>query len=208
MAHIYSRDASRRTAVFTAIVGLHMGAFLLIVAGLVPRPIPKPPWGSRAISIQPKPPPPVPVEPGRRAPYAGFTVVVERPVIPFPDFENARNPPVATESAVAPGASAGSGPVDYQAARLRTPEQRIAPLVSACYPASSRRLGEEGKASARVVLDARGSVMSWSLHASSGFARLDVALGCVIKHFAFVPARRDGQSVASVVLLPIVFRLN
>jgi TonB family protein len=43
---------------------------------------------------------------------------------------------------------------------------------------------------------------------SSGFARLDAAVTCVIRRLEFNPGRRDGAAVAASVTLPIVFRLH
>lgn len=209
MAHAYAAHGTRQTTVFTAIIGLHIGVFIVIMLGLVPREIPAPIADPPPIWVErPKPPPP-PEGPVMKGPADGPVTVVTQPDFPIPKFPD----PVDTTGVADPvpvvtGASAGSGPVDYQRASLSTRDQRIAAAVAACYPAASRRLDEEGRAVARVVLDAQGKVVSWSLLSSSGFARLDAALGCVLKHLEFDPARRDGRAVAATVDLPIVFRLN
>jgi protein TonB len=208
MAHTYAAHGTRQTTVFTAIIALHFGVFLAIVAGPPIHVAIVPPWKPGPVTILPKPPPPIPVRPGKPEPYEGVRTKVDQPDIDILVDDKVQDAPIVKADPVAPGTSAGSGPVDYQPASLRTRDQRVAALIGACYPAASRRLDEEGRAIARIVLDAQGKVMSWSLHSGSGFARLDAALGCVLKHFEFQPARRDGQAVAATIDLPIAFRLN
>ena len=104
-----------------------------------------------------------------------------------------------------------AGPVvtsNAKAPALRTPDSRLAALIDSCYPSAARRLGEEGRAVARVVIDATGRATAWTVEQSSGFPRLDAAMDCVIRRLEFVPGRRDGRAVEATVMLPIVFRLD
>jgi TonB family protein len=87
-------------------------------------------------------------------------------------------------------------------------DNRLAALVDDCYPAAARRMEEEGRAIARIVVGADRRAASWTPILGSGFPRLDAALGCVIRRLQFVPGRRDGRAVAAEVQLPIVFRLR
>ena len=61
---------------------------------------------------------------------------------------------------------------------------------------------------ARLTIDAAGRPIAWSVEESSGFARLDSVVDCVIRRLEFIPGRRDGRGVEATVLLPIVFRLD
>ena len=161
--------ASRQAAILATICGLHIGAFVLAVAGL----------GPRLDWLQPASPPfiYVPVEGNAAAEPAAGSV----PAVAVPDV---RGPSLV----------------------LR--DMRLAALVDACYPAASRRLSEEGRVVVRVDVDATGRASAWIVAGSSGFARLDAAVACVIRRLEFNPGRRDGAAVAASVTLPIVFRLR
>jgi protein TonB len=81
-------------------------------------------------------------------------------------------------------------------------------LIDGCYPAASRRLSEEGRVVARVVIGADGRALSWAVDQGSGFPRLDAAMDCVLRRLEFVAGRRDGRAVEAMARLPIVFRLH
>ena len=81
-------------------------------------------------------------------------------------------------------------------------------LIDSCYPVASRRLSEEGRVVASVVIGADGRPATWSVDEGSGFPRLDAAMDCVLRRLEFVAGRRDGRAVDATVRVPIVFRLN
>ena len=202
--------ASRQAAILATIGGLHIGAFMLAVAGLGPRldwlqPAPPP-----FIYVQPKPllsPPLAPLQPGP----LDYTLPRQPlPQVPIPDFKPERSLPVGRIAAADP--APGSGPAvaipDVRAPSLVLRDRRLAALVDACYPAASRRLSEEGRVVVRVDVDATGRASAWNIAGGSGFARLDAAVACVIRRLEFNPGRRDGAAVAASVTLPIVFRLH
>ncbi|MGQ0384484.1 MAG: energy transducer TonB [Gammaproteobacteria bacterium] len=210
MTHAYSAGGSSRTAAFAAIIGLHIGLYVVIVLGLVPRDLPVP-WPERGpIPIIPVPEPePKPVAPGDPGPSDGFAFTVEQPVVPIPEFDQAEKSIAATAmERPAHGEPSLTGAVEYVPASLRTRHSGMGALVASCYPAASRRNGEEGRVIASVKLGARASATSWRVHRTSGFPRLDAAIDCVVRRLEFLPARRDGQAVEAEVLLPIVFRLD
>lgn len=76
------------------------------------------------------------------------------------------------------------------------------------YPRISKRLGEQGEVSLRVLVDAQGKPRQVELDVSSGFARLDRAALDVVLRWSFVPARRGSRAVEAWVIVPIVFRLG
>ncbi len=211
MTRTYSAGGSRHSAVLVAIIGLHVGLFLVIASGLVPRvreaiegagpiyvPILQPGQGPRH-------------EPGDPVLADPYYLPVQEPPLELPEF---RKPDEAPAGATAAGAdqigavSVVPASGEYVAATLRTRRDRVNVLVDSCYPAGARRDNEEGKAVARIVLGVQGSVLSWSVANSSGFPRLDAAMDCVVRRLAFEPARRDGTAIGSEVLLPIAFRLD
>lgn len=211
MTRACSAGGLRHPAVFAATIGLHVALFLVIAHGLGPQirkviedngpvhvPLPEPEPAKRHV-----PDDPLPMEP--------YNVPVPEPVLEFPEFVEPAGAAAGQPSSDA--AAGGSiavlpGTGNYVAASLRMRRDRLAALIDSCYPAAARRENEEGKGLARILIDAGGSAVSWSVAESSGFPRLDAAMDCVIRRLAFEPARRDGAAVASEVRLPIVFRLD
>ena len=210
MTHTYSAGGSRRTAVFTAIIGLHFGIFLLVAADLLP-PIVSPPEPDlpKVTILTPKPEPSLPVRPDQPDPLEYSGERVQEPVIPIPQVEDRTTPPVVIEQHRAGDTVAvqRAAPVVI-APRLRMHGDRLAALINACYPPASRRAGEEGRALVRVLVGSQGSVLSWRLEQGTGFPRLDDAVRCIIERLVIEPGRRDGRAVEAEALLPIVFRLD
>lgn len=213
MTRTYSAGRSRHAAVLTAIVAFHLGMFLLIAAGLGPRIIgligdedPPP------VTLLPEQPDPIersaPEDPGP----LDFVVSVEpKPDLVIPVFPNEPAPTLSQE----PGTAAAGAGADHERARservaprLKGRNERLAALIDSCYPAGSRRAGEEGRAIVHLVIGGRGRVNSWRLAGSTGYARLDAAVRCIIDRLEFVPGRQDGRAVEAEAQLPIVFRLD
>jgi protein TonB len=136
--------------------------------------------------------------------------VQQKPDIFIPTFDDRPRLPVMGSSAHP--ASTGAGPrvppIDVQAPELRTGDRRVQSLIDSCYPAAARRLSEEGRVVARVVIGADGRAVSWAVDQGSGFPRLDAAMDCVLRRLEFVAGRRDGRAVEAMARLPIVFRLH
>jgi protein TonB len=210
MSTTLAARAARQTLILSVIGGLHVGAFVLIGMGLGEnlRLLTLP---QRPITVFVPPPPPAPtIEPGSVS-DPGYSIPdAPKPHVEFPLFQE-RNEPTSgihakTESV------ARAGPVapiaDHRAPALRTRDSRLAALIDACYPAASRRLGEEGRVVTRLTIDAAGRPIAWSVEDTSGFSHLDSAVDCVIHRLEFNPGRRNGRSVEATVLLPIVFRLD
>lgn len=76
------------------------------------------------------------------------------------------------------------------------------------YPAVSRRLGEEGRVTLRVLVDAAGLPVQVIVSASSGYARLDDAALHAARGARFRPYAVDGIAQPVWVLVPFVFSLN
>lgn len=211
MRTTYAAGASRQTVILTAIAGLHLGAFLLIASGLGPRVLE---------SLAPDPPikvilreeePIKTVAPENTDPLEGYFLPVPIPdTSTIPTFDEQPNSPPASEYVQALESRRGVDipPVEYSPPSIRSRDGRLAALIDSCYPAASRRAGEEGRVLAKISIDAAGKAFAWSVAGSSGFPRLDAALDCVIPRLEFVAGRRDGSAVAAEALLPIVFRLD
>lgn len=211
MTRACSAGGLRHPAVFAATIGLHVALLLVIAHGLGTQIRKAIDEGGPIYVPAPKPEPLKQHVPGDLLPMEPYTLRVPEPVLEFPDFVEPEAAPAGQPASdAAPGGSIAvlPGRENYVAASLRTRRDRLDALIDSCYPAAARRENEEGKGLARVLIDAQGSAVSWSVAESSGFPRLDTAMDCVIRRLAFAPARRDGTAVASEVRLPIVFRLD
>jgi len=76
------------------------------------------------------------------------------------------------------------------------------------YPPLSRRMGEEGRAILRVLVNAHGMPERAEIRTSSGIARLDEAAREAVMRAQFRPHIDNGQAVAVFVIVPIRFQLN
>lgn len=147
-------------------------------------------------------------------------------------------PPTAAVAAYAqtelPAASAPGAPTVFQAATPPSPEggraepfapsptraaDVVAPTLHASdvgyaspprpvYPALSRQLGEEGRVTLRVRVDATGTPAEVTIVTSSGYGRLDEAARRAAQAARFLPYTVGGAAQAVWVLVPIAFSLD
>jgi protein TonB len=106
----------------------------------------------------------------------------------------------ATQAAPAASAVAIVQPPRFDAAYLNNPKPP--------YPPLARRMGEEGKATLRVLVTPDGLPERIELAESAGSPRLDEAALEAVKHWRFVPARQGETAVAAWVRVPIAFLLE
>lgn len=99
-----------------------------------------------------------------------------------------------------PAADVPLTPPGFNAAYLNNP--------APAYPALSRRQGQEGIATLRVLVDPRGQPSQVELKTSSGHERLDEAAMNAVRHWKFVPARRGSDAIEAWVIVPISFSLR
>jgi protein TonB len=117
------------------------------------------------------------------------------------------NPEVATTPSRAPGAPgplvvARPGEVS-RAARPSGGYQVIPP-----YPATARQQRIEGTTLLRVLVLADGRVGNIAVQKSAGHPDLDRAAADAVRQWHFDPARKDSDTVAMWVLLPVEFHLK
>lgn len=213
MTRPYSAGGSRQGAVFTAIIALHVGVLALVASDIGLRDSGRdadreqPP----IVVLPPEPEKRKPVTPDLPRPIDQDPFDVPEPELPRPDFRT----PVADDAAPTAGDPvAGDGVVivttssEYLAPRLLMSSRMLTALVKDCYPPASRRLAEEGRAKAWILVGSDGRILSWRLLQSTGFPRLDAAVRCIIERLAIEPGRRDGRAVEAEAILPIVFQLD
>jgi periplasmic protein TonB len=209
MANTYSAGGSRTTAVFVAIIALHLGFFWALKAGLVRTglnlvqdfsimDLPPPPPPPEDLD-EPPPPPPVDVPPP----------TVPPPLIELPDFAPSQTAITArVEQTPKPQPQTPARQVQVTPPRIKARGDRISAAINACYPSASRRLSEEGRVVAVVTIGSDGKAGAVNVTQSSGFPRLDSAIECVVRRLPFEPGKRDGQAVDAQATLPIVFKLE
>ena len=154
---------------------------------------------------QPKPEPkPEPAKPKKRHPPKAKPLPKAPPSekaiqAPAPEPEVAK--PVKTAPAkTAPKAAHAVQPPSAQAQGL----QNRAPK----YPQLSRKKKEQGTVLLKLLVKADGTVGNISVLKSSGFSRLDQAALQAVKHWRFVPAKQQGQSIDFWYEMPMTFALN
>ncbi|MEY3381537.1 MAG: hypothetical protein RL468_2135 [Pseudomonadota bacterium] len=76
------------------------------------------------------------------------------------------------------------------------------------YPALSKRLGEQGTVTVRVMIGVDGTAQQAEISQSSGFARLDQAALAVVLKWRYVPGKRGGIPEAMWFNVPISFVLE
>ena len=76
------------------------------------------------------------------------------------------------------------------------------------YPPMSRRLGEQGTVSVRVLIGVDGNAQRAEIGTSSGFARLDQAALTTVLKWRYVPGKRAGVAEAMWFTVPIAFALE
>jgi protein TonB len=95
---------------------------------------------------------------------------------------------------------------------VRTPpstQGRGARITQPEYPPASRRAGEEGTVTLKVLVTENGRAGEVSVAKSSGFPKLDeAAIKEVQRNWRFVPGKEDGKAVAMWHTFAVTFRLT
>jgi len=95
---------------------------------------------------------------------------------------------------------------------VRTPpstQGRGARITQPEYPPASRRAGEEGTVTLKVLVSENGRASEVSVAKSSGFPKLDeAAIKEVQRNWRFVPGKEDGKAVAMWHTFAVTFRLT
>ncbi|TCS38298.1 outer membrane transport energization protein TonB [Paucimonas lemoignei] len=131
---------------------------------------------------------------------------------PAPAPAPASPPAQAAAAAPAPNAAAAAGapagpPGPAQPKLVTSGVEYIQP-PSPVYPAVSRRLGEEGTVTLRVLVNERGRAEQADIHKSSGVPRLDEAARQAVLRAVFKPYTENGGPIPYRVNVPISFQLD
>src|SRR5262245_56592855 len=202
--------AVRQAFVLPAIAGLHLAAFAVVRLGLLPPPGMPVNEAQPFVTVPEPPPPTAVVKPDDFDAGYDEGVIQKEPVVFIPTFGEATQAPYVDSNpdSGAAGSVPRDPPADVQPPSLRTRGSRVQSLIDSCYPGASRRLLEEGRVVASVVIGTDGRAAAWAVDEGSGFPRLDAAMDCVLRRLEFVAGRRDGRAVEATARVPIVFRLD
>lgn len=139
-------------------------------------------------------PPPTPVVNTTPSPQA----ISFPPALPVP--ADAAAPVVAPPAPVPQAAPAQPKTISSGIEYIQAPQPE--------YPPLARRMGEEGKAVLRVLVNDKGRPERVEVQKSSGSARLDEAARRAVLRALFKPFVEDGDAVAAYAIVPIKFQLD
>jgi protein TonB len=220
------RRRSRRLALFFLVASVSLHAAVLVMwPGWVPDSDPRGVSALEVVILQPEPLPVAAVQPeqaqpprqtererkpAKKVPQAGAgqrapVLALSKPE-PAPEgsfvVAPTRPPEPSTPAADSKSRAASAAVVspNFNAAYLSNPAPR--------YPLASRRAGEQGTVTLRVLVKPDGLPAQVEVERSSGSPHLDAAALEAVKGWRFVPARQGADPIESWVLVPVVFRLE
>lgn len=212
---------ARRIGPLGLIVLLHIGFFYALQSGLLRKASEAIPREVIATFITPEPmrekPQPQPAAP-KTVPVVKKAVTPPKPAPVVKSAEPSPkaisvdpSPPVAQPAApvaAAPAPAAPPAPEVPAAPKTVTSGIEYIQPPQPEYPPISKRMGEEGKAVLRVLVNEKGRPERVELHKSSGIARLDEAARKAALRALFKPFIEDGKAVPAYAIIPINFQLD
>lgn len=157
-------------------------------------------------SVQKKPAPQTPAQP-QALPLA----IADPTPAPNAPAGSLAPSPAATPTPPAPvaaGPAAPPAPPAPAAVQLPSSNADYLQNPKPVYPPLSRRLGEQGKVTVRVLIGADGQPRQAELRQSSGFERLDQAALATVLKWRYVPGKRGGVAEDMWFDVPINFVLE
>ncbi|WP_019140620.1 energy transducer TonB [Noviherbaspirillum massiliense] len=170
-----------------------------------PKPQPAPPKPAPAPKKPAEKAAPKPVE--RPAPLPADKAPVPKSVSTPPTTAPAPAEPVAPAASAAPAPASAAPAVPAQPRVFSSGIEYIQP-PQPDYPPMARRMGEEGRAVLRVLVNEKGRPEQVEVQQSSGSARLDEAARQAAMRALFKPFIENGRPIAAYAIVPIRFKLN
>lgn len=211
---------SKRSYALGAIVLAHLALIYALQHGLVQKVVEVMPKESIMMVVTP---PPKPVEltpppPPKIAKNTPELPKISLPEVPPPVVQVAQTEPSIT---VKQTNTPSPAPVKIEAPAPIAPVAATAPSqpkqISAVeylqeprpvYPPLSRRMGEEGKVTMRVLVNEKGQAEKVEVQKSSGFARLDEAAKLAVFRALFKPYQEDGKALPMIATATVNFALD
>ena len=221
---LWTLRMNRKMAVVGSVLLLHLAALWALQTGLLRRVVEVivpaqvlSEWTPAPLPAKAEPPLPTarpdPTPQRRVVPAAPQPLPVPQPAT-APEAPAVAAPPPAPAPAPAPVAPSGppvsAAPLAPSAPRVVLPSSDADYLNNPkpAYPALSRRLGEQGRVTVRVLIGTDGSAQKAEIRQSSGFERLDQAALATVLKWRYVPGRRDGVPEAMWFNVPLNFVLE
>lgn len=212
-----SGAGSDKLTKIAVVVALHAALAYAFVNGTMHRLVDSIPEVVNVTFVAPPPPPPPvsqpkTVEVAQKAPSIAppplpvLPVVVENTITPPPAPVHASEPAPAAV-VVAPVASAPAAPAAPAGPRVISAVEYIR-APQPVYPSSSRRMGEQGVVTLRVLVNEKGYAEQASIQKSSGSSNLDEAGRAAVMRALFKPYIEDGKAQAVYVVVPINFQMS
>jgi protein TonB len=209
---------SRNAVIAVAVVGLHVGFIWALQSGLLMRAAEiVVPAEVLAQFIDPPAPKVEPVPPTPPTPTVQKKAVAKAPVQPAPqplaitDPTPSPNAPIGVVTPPLPPAPVAVAPVAPPApAAVQLPSSDADYLQNPkpAYPPISKRLGEQGKVTLRVLIGIDGRAKKVEIRRSSGFDRLDQSATNAAMSWRYVPGKRGGVPEEMWSDVPINFVLE
>jgi TonB family protein len=76
------------------------------------------------------------------------------------------------------------------------------------YPADAKRLGQQGVVHVKLLINSQGTPSNALIAKSSGYPLLDDSAVKTVLTWKFLPAKKDGQTIDSYVLVPVHYKLD
>jgi protein TonB len=205
MSYFEERKGSGRLIGFSAVALLHVALIWALANGLgakVVEAVQGPIMAKIIDTPAPKrdePPPPPPPAFDKPPP----------PFVPAPEINITAPPPATPSKAIEAVQSKVEAPARPSVPDTTPRSDPRHPNRQPDYPASSRRMGEQGRVVLLLYVTAEGTVQEARVDQSSGFAKLDkAAVEEATKSWRFLPATKGGQAVPSWHRVAVVFRLT
>lgn len=194
------RSFLARSGPAIAVIGLHVLVIygLLVSTGVVEIPTMSRPIEAVFIAEQMETQP----EPEQLQPEIENVMPVDEP-LPEAQFDVPIVPPAETAIPASQSAISATEAAGAVAQDLKT-SHRVEPI----YPATSRRLSEEGTVRLRVLVDERGRAREVTVARSSGFERLDNAAVDAVRRWRFVAATDGQNAITAWTQVAVTFQLQ
>ena len=205
MSYFEERKGSGRLVGFSAVALLHVALIWALANGLGAKVVEavQGPIMAKIIDTPPakkdEPPPPPPPALDKPPP----------PFVPAPEIHINLPPPATPSKAITAVQSKVAAPAQPAVPDTTPRSDPQHPNRQPSYPASSRRMGEQGRVVLLLYVTADGGVQEAKVDQSSGFAKLDkAAVDEALKSWRFLPATRGGVAIPTWHRIAVVFRLT
>lgn len=208
---------SAKLTKIAVVVALHAALAYAVVNGTMHRLVDRLPEVVNVTFVAPPPPPPASqpktVEVAPKAPSITppplpmLPIVIENTITQPPSQARVAEAAPVVPVAAAPVAAAAAAPAAPAGPRVISAVEYIR-APQPVYPSVSRRMGETGVVTLRVLVNEKGYAEQASVQKSSGSSNLDEAGRAAVMRALFKPYVEDGKAQPVYVVVPINFQMS